>query len=317
MQMGRHLDQQPELVDKLVGIAIEALSLKQLNRFIITDKPTSEQLSAIEYTLSEIKHDWSSDLSGFLECDKLMMKSLFSIFYDINLKGKTRLSHNPYKKIIAHLQEELEKEPTENQDIKKVSQEILPLTYLRKKLLKASVIVGWFFFPPNPQKASEIIDASYERYYAISKPNYNRESQRNKSQKWPKFNFSFMIELLANITDETYCNIHDLYLRTKAQQKGAQILIALRRYKNKYSHWPESLDDVKVLAPAEVFIDPFNGGSFVYKLTEENFKLYSKGKNKTDENGIREKEDEGVPDDWLIWPPKNIKEDEEKSTDDK
>jgi hypothetical protein len=92
------------------------------------------------------------------------------------------------------------------------------------------------------------------------------------------------------------------------------LTIALRRYKNKTGHWPDSLDEVKPLAAEEIFVDPMNGDSFVYKLTDENFRLYSKGKNNIDEDGQynstwdpnsrqwKEKED-----DWPIWPPIGLK----------
>ena len=78
--------------------------------------------------------------------------------------------------------------------------------------------------------------------------------------------------------------------------------MTLRRYKNKTGQWPQKLDDVKALTPAEIHVDPINGGSFVYKLTEENFTLYSKGKNNIDEGGKRDPE--SGADDWLIWPRK-------------
>ena len=97
-------------------------------------------------------------------------------------------------------------------------------------------------------------------------------------------------------------------------------MIALRRYKNKTGQWPEKLDEVKSLASAEILVDPINGGSFVYKLTEENFTLYSKGKNNIDEDGIRrvtyDPNDFKWPkteDDWLIWPPKTRKTKNEKA----
>jgi hypothetical protein len=94
--------------------------------------------------------------------------------------------------------------------------------------------------------------------------------------------------------------MQDGYLRRQLwRRRGSRILIALRRYRNKNGRWPESLDDVKSLAPAENFVDPINGRSFVYKLTEENFTLYSKGKNNIDEGGSRRRDS----DDWLIWPP--------------
>ena len=71
-------------------------------------------------------------------------------------------------------------------------------------------------------------------------------------------------------------------------------------------HWPESLDELKFLAPEEIFIDPINNDSFVYKLTEDNFTLYSKGKNNIDEGGKRDRcgEEETGADDRLIWPPR-------------
>ena len=92
---------------------------------------------------------------------------------------------------------------------------------------------------------------------------------------------------------------HIYYLRLLADRNGNRILIALRRYKNINGRWPESLDVIQSSLQAEIFVDPFNNGPFVYKLTSDSFKLYSKGKNNIDEN------DE--PDDWPIWSPRDRK----------
>jgi hypothetical protein len=87
-------------------------------------------------------------------------------------------------------------------------------------------------------------------------------------------------------------------------------MVALKRYENEHGRWPESLYGIKDLVPAEILVDPINGGSFVYKLTEENFTLYSKGKNNIDEGGERSRQ--SGADDWLIWPPKTRETKEEK-----
>jgi hypothetical protein len=111
------------------------------------------------------------------------------------------------------------------------------------------------------------------------------------------------------------------YLRQLANRRGSRILIALRRYRNKNGWWPETLDGIKDLVPGEILVDPINGCSFVYKLTEENFTLYSKGQNNIDEDGIRRvtfdpnslewlKTEE---DDWLIWPTSSRKSKKEKA----
>ena len=109
---------------------------------------------------------------------------------------------------------------------------------------------------------------------------------------------------MVNILEPAYYRIHDLYLRATAEQRGTQLIIALRRYKNKTGQWPEKLDDIKPVATVEIFVDPINGGSLVYKLTEENFSLYSKGKNNIDEGGEGDRcgYKETEADDWLIWP---------------
>ena len=75
------------------------------------------------------------------------------------------------------------------------------------------------------------------------------------------------------------------YKKYIATARGVRILVALRRYKNKSGHWPRFLNDIKSQLPDEVFTDPINNGSFIYKPTDDGFKLYSKGKNNIDEDG--------------------------------
>jgi hypothetical protein len=103
----------------------------------------------------------------------------------------------------------------------------------------------------------------------------------------------------TSVNKDSLERIQESYLRQLADRRGNRILIALRRYKDKNGRWPESLDVIQSSLQAEIFVDPFNNGPFVYKLTSDSFKLYSKGKNNIDEN------DE--PDDWPIWPPRDRK----------
>ena len=123
---------------------------------------------------------------------------------------------------------------------------------------------------------------------------------------------------------DSYSKFHDVYLQILARRRGTAIITALRHYKNKHEHLPVSLDEIKSIAPEEIFIDSINGSSFVYKLTEENFTLYSKGKNNIDENGEYNStwdpnsfEDKVEEDDRLIWSPSNSKAKEESKTDKK
>ena len=99
----------------------------------------------------------------------------------------------------------------------------------------------------------------------------------------------------------TFDVAHEIRTRLLADRHGNHILILLRNYKDKTGIWPQSLDELQPLADEEIFIDPQNTCSFIYKTTEEDFILYGRGPNKIDEGG-RFHLDGG--DDWLIWPRK-------------
>ncbi len=156
IQMGKHQCQQPTISDTLVGMAIEALAMGQFKRFIIDGDATEAHLKVIENALAEIKHDWISDWPRIFEYEKLMTKNWFcSMIYEINPKGKVRMSHDPMSIIRA-----------------RSSEMIAPQTYWQLKLAKAATIPGWLLIPSTPEKATKIIDAVYERYQAINEPDF-------------------------------------------------------------------------------------------------------------------------------------------------
>ena len=295
LQMAKHQFQQPTIIDTWVGIAIEALATGQLNRFAVTGDATEEHLSVIEQALAKIKHDWSADLPRLLDCEKLMMKNLLGVFYGINPEGEIRLIRGLTTTIMAQLSEDMKDE--------------MVITYWHKRAMKAWTILCWFYMPSTPQKAGEIIDAKYEKFYAMAEPDFDWQREPEKPPRILRLNYQYLVEHLAGILEPAYYRIHDIYLRIASDKRGSRMIITLRRYKNKNGHWPKGLDDVKPFAPAEIFIDPQNDGAFIYKLTEENFTLYSKGKNNIDEGGKRDKwnEEKTGADDWLIWPQKSRK----------
>ncbi len=116
-----------------------------------------------------------------------------------------------------------------------------------------------------------------------------------------------------SMSEKYLYRFHDLYPRMTSTQRSCSLLIALRRYKNKNDTWPPSLDDVKDIAEAQTFIDPINSSSFIYKLTDDSFILYSKGKNNIDEGGRRDRLSykRTRADDQLIWPRRSRKVKEE------
>ena len=167
--------------------------------------------------------------------------------------------------------------------------------------------------PSTPQRAGEIIDAAYERCYAVAEPDYDWQKALQKPSGVFRLNYRYLVECSSGPPIEAYYHIRDIYLRVTADKRASRIIVALRRYKNANGCWPESLDEVQSFVPAETLVDATNGGPFVYRLTDENFTLYSRGKNGVDDGGKRD--DEAGADDWLIWPPKSRKAKEENADD--
>jgi hypothetical protein len=259
IQMAKHLYQQPALIDLLVGVAVESLSLSRLNRFIIENQPTDQQLELIANSLSDLKSNWSSDFSKRLEYEKLFDKnSLCYLFYQINPQGKIRLRQGPIEVMRAQYPE---KSKTQ-------------LSYWKRKLGKASTILGWFFFPSTPQKISEVIDDKFEEYYAMTKPDFDWRKKLPEVRPHFKLNYTSTVEQLADMSGQTYSRIHEIYLRTLTYCRGSRLLVAIRQYKNEKGNWPEDLNAIKSLAPAEAFIDPVYGSQFEYETYGKNFSLY-------------------------------------------
>jgi hypothetical protein len=213
VQMGRHLCQQPVLIDYLVGIAVEALALRSMKTFMLEDDVSEKHLKTIEATIPQTKDNWPEVSSKIIEFETLYERKNLSLFYRLKFAWQGMRGED-------HLE-----------------------------------------------------------------------------------------------------RIREIYLRQLANCRGSRILIALKRYRNKNGRWPETLDGIKDLVPEQILIDPINGGSFVYKLTEEDFTLYSKGKNNIDEDGIYRstfdpndfKWPKTEEDDMLIWPPVSRKSKKEKA----
>ncbi|PKL51045.1 MAG: hypothetical protein CVV39_00430 [Planctomycetes bacterium HGW-Planctomycetes-1] len=301
LNMGEHLYQQPLLVDILVGISVKSLAISHLNNFVITGSPNKKQLDKIEEFIGEIKYDWQSDLPRVLDYEKLFTKNMLSsMIYETNKNGEIRLSRNPENAVRSFM-------PAECNDIPS-------LPYLARKLSKASAVIKWLFVPSSPQELSKAIDLEYEKFYNMADPDFDW-SKKPPEVKFSflsyKLNYEYFLKLQSLLLSPSYYSIHGLYLRSDSSQRGALLLIALRRYKDKNRSWPKSLDDIKGLTDEENFIDPLNGQSFVYKLADGDFTLYSKGKNGEDDEGERFSEYCGgtnvkkTADDIYIWRLKN------------
>ena len=286
-KMSKHMYQQNFLIEQLVALSIEALSHSQMIRFAATGEANDEHLNLLEEALRNFEYDWPAVWPMVMDSEKMFLKSFLGHFYEINSKGQTRLNRKPLAVI------------------RRYNKYVSAPGYWQRKAAKSKAIFRWFVMP-SLQRTLKLTDESYERYYKMAEPDYDWEKSPEDYKFKIRFDFMALLKTMTSTMEGAFRKIHHLYLRTENQRNGAQIIIALRRYKNKNGRWPENLDQLSDSVPSELLIDPVNGDSFVYKFTLDNFTLYSKGENNIDEDGDKwtEKDKGTKTDDLLIWPPK-------------
>ncbi|MCP4612289.1 MAG: hypothetical protein GY845_26635 [Planctomycetes bacterium] len=299
IQMAKHLYQQPTIIQQFLACAIERMALKQLNRFVIEGQPRPEQLQLIANSTIGVENNWAAVWPRILDFEKLYAKNMLcSIAYEVNPKGKTRLTRD-----LAALWR------------KQDPQKFPPLTYSQRKLFKAKTIPGWFIKPSSPEKVAKIFDAGYEKYYTIAASDFDWAIEPNQWDSFftfitssfsrrARFNYKYLIQNSVDISEGSYYKHYELFLKNLALRRGSRLLIDIKRYHTQHGTWPESLDEIKSLAPAEAFHDPTGNDAFVYALDGDGFRFYSKGINRIDQGGRRSYvlTSDKNQDDIAIWP---------------
>ena len=258
IQMAGHLCQQPTLADHLVGLAIERLSLFLLNQFVVEGQPSIQQLQVISNSIEAVENKWNSDWRKMLNFEKLYAKNnICGMVYEADSEGKTRLTRGSFASAIGQ------------------SPQQLPAgTYSRRKCAKLGVIFVWLYVPSAPEKISEIVDAGYEKYYAMAEPDFDWNKEPGEPRPRWKVNYLSGIKLIANLPEQAYYRVHEIYLRNLELRRGSRLLTAIKQYNIEHGSWPKSLDEIKPEAPAEAFIDPVSGNEFEYENHGERFSLY-------------------------------------------
>ncbi len=101
---------------------------------------------------------------------------------------------------------------------------------------------------------------------------------------------------------------YKLGARGEASRRATQLSYATHLYKVRHGRWPESLDELSDDAGTQMKIDPFSGGYFGYRLTEDGPTIYSASENGVDDGGVHSRRWDdsaasGESDDHVFWPP--------------
>jgi hypothetical protein len=312
LQIADHMRQQSEVMDVLIGMSLEGKAFRCLHDLLLTTDLNSEDSNIIKERLEGINHVWKTEIKKVFDRDKLRNKSfMYAMLYQINEVNEIRYNRDPNSTLPSIIFIDPDPYDGGNAWIDRRPQ---LKHYLKVKLVKASLLFTSFFVPSNIDKTEEIFNENLTYCDDMLMPGYDwQKKEPFFTWKTTKINLSFFSKMmLEGIMAGCYENVHKGFLKIQAIKQATQIIIVLKRYKDKTGHWPESLDVISAQLPDGTLVDPMNNGAFVYYPAMDSFVLYSRGQNDKDEYDrlLRRYADDpndidyslSRPDDIGIWP---------------
>jgi len=177
---------------------------------------------------------------------------------------------------VMHMGSHLRQQPVPTYYNNGVAKESLALRSLEKLITQTELTekqlaaIEAVLLPPRNQwkQDSRIL-------FKVKRLLQNKERRRFRIIDWRRYWEHW--KAINKYDDYSLDVTHRFHLYTLANRRRMYILIALRHYKNKTEHWPQSLDRIEPPLSKETFIDPNDNTTFVYELTGEDFTLSSRG----------------------------------------
>jgi len=220
--------------------------------------------------------DWARVFAN----EKLFIKNVAGLFYEVNPQGRVRCSHNSI--------------PAINRQFRMGLHPIRHIPHARRM----TALFLWFVLPHDPEDMGRAIDRIFDRHLRQILAGTSQAGLERSPLPVMQLNYKGLIELAAARIAGLYYPLSRQSQRKKSCLNATRLLIALKRFHTLCGRWPDGLDELDV--PAGILIDPLNSGSFVYRPTAGHFVLYSKGANGRDDDGRYDLM--GKNDDLPIWP---------------
>lgn len=277
LKIADHLYQQRTLLDNSAGTLIELMAFENINTLVMrhcSDPAIIDGLAShLRLTDEYFPHNWDMIHDSL----KILAKNMVGMLYEIHPDGRTRRSHN-----IA---------PTLNRQFRAK----MRITPFQMTIAKTGAIGHWFILPSTPQGAADIIDSTFAQYSPTSIADFSMPPRPGL-----KLNYKYIARRGAHYSGKWYYSIETQSKTRTSAARASTILCAIKKYYLENDRYPESLDNLTAINPLAL-IDTSNDQPFVYRLMDESFILYSTGRNKIDDGGIKTRFYN--LDDVRAWPP--------------
>jgi hypothetical protein len=273
IQMARHYSRQSTVMGFLDGFSMERWALILIDQLFMDIDITEKSLKLLAESI-DVDNHWSEDWPQVLAVEKLRAKNLCGAFYEVNPQGKVRFSrrfHTAFPRNSPGYDLSLDWTG-------RIGDRVAPLGL--------ALTVPW-----SPETAGKAIDDMYEDYYIATDRGFDQHNVKEHEQLRLTHmqrlgGMRFFLPSVCMIDATEWPRFHVLYMGQLTRRRACVIAIGLRRYKERYGHWPVALEHIRFLIPAKAFVDPRNGNSFDYMLTNGTYRLYSKGINNLDWSGL-------------------------------
>lgn len=281
--MARHLYQQENLLDQASGFALEARAARALHRLVIEHAREEVAFERIASEYERIDTGWPRVWGPILQLEKMRVKNIVGMFYQVDVEGRTRISR--------HLGQGLH----EALDYPAYSF----LAYNRMSRLLAVLL--WFGVPSNPEAAADLVDQRFDHYSERVQRGEQIGGIRRGTIWQGGLNLRSIIDWLAREQVNYYYPLRRQDLQHEALRRVTRILREIKQSYLRTGAWPASLDELIGPEPAGLYFDPVSELPFMYRISGEGFLLYSVGANGRDDGGTHAP-GEGK-DDTIFWPP--------------
>jgi len=286
-RLGQHLRGDNFFIEQLVGIAIEALSVRTVREIVAGYEIDSTVLADFQRDFEQIIADENFAIS--LKAEKLCIYDEIQRCFTSDRIGKGHLYIPRFRKIsdMASNYEEAGVEPF-----------ILDLVYS----------VPYLFGHPNKEETLTSVNELYDYYEKLSLKTA-AQIHADSDAIDDKLNKLSIDNILIGILTPAIKRIFEISNRLPVDVGASLTIIAILRYNGDTGRYPQNLSQLVTAGYLKQLpMDSFSDKPLAYRKTEDNFILYSVGPNFTDDGGVSGKDSKGQFKQWMdkgdtvFWP---------------
>jgi len=286
-RFGKHIKSKDTfLIEQLVGIAFESLTVRTLRSILSEHKIDSTKLVELQQDFERMTADENFTLS--LKFEKLCMYDAIQRCFTEDRLGGGHLSLDGLRLVGSMTDSDLFEFVLEGRHW------TTPLHIL--------------FTHPNKRESREMTDSYYEFWDEIvhKTPAQTRAEGIDIEKEAMEI---IKDNLLLDILTPALGRINEISHLTKAEVEVTLTIIAILRYRQDTSDYPQNLQELVAAGYLKkIPLDPFSDRPLIYKKTDEDFILYSFGYDFDDDGGQVYRDGEGRVRPWgdegdeVFWP---------------